>query len=243
MAVPKKKSAPVQDSNQADQPTAKDEPACRDYNPEDDNFATATYVAQLRVGNASDIGGAWELALNGVYGHITWEQDGNGYLSSGGIPVELIVENGVIESSASWAVDNRPVLSKLMSPYTRITKVGIRVEALKPLGSGSYGPVTIQWNAYNVTYYDAMDEATPIELTCEPPFAELIPIAAAKKGTPGTIVPLTRKPIVIVPAPDNNQTRVEISGEVELVSSDPDRRFPPDLGASQMISKVYVWTT
>jgi hypothetical protein len=233
------------------------------------SLSSALYTAQVRVGDATS-SGLWEQILNTTTGNHSWSTSA-GYLDTGDRDAELVVEKTAGGSQALWTVDSNTITVPKTTTLTKITNVAVRGEvATHPQQVGSYGNVRIEWAGVTVTFYnDAGTEShtipEPFDSDCSP-IVDLLdsfrstgprpprrreamasmtderPEQEEGKGTQTAMILKSGSRLFTPPGTNNFvATRVVLSGTVRLLSEDPNRQAPPNLGANQIIGKVFVW--
>lgn len=225
----------------------------------------AIFTAQVRVGNAA-ASGAWEQNIGTAVAHHVWAANEHGYLDSNYVTVSFGIERTSSGSLAVWTVGNQ-TLSATGVSYSSLAGIGVRAEvASHPLDpEGAEGEVVMEWGDVKVTFSDDGDNAEPLPDTvpCNPT-ASLSEArlnaktksggeeAAQQQGTSGhgnpsrgraeLFVSYSNTALITPPtANDFEATRATLSATVRLRSADPDRKYPPALGATQIIGKIYVW--
>ena len=222
------------------------------------SVGSALFNAQVRVGNAA-AGGLWEQIIGTTVGHHTWPTVSGGFLDTGHVTVELGVELTPSGSLALWTVGSE-TLSATGGGYGQISNIGVRAEVSShpTEDPGQEGNVECEWRDVTVTFYNAADESAtlPFDATCSP-VVSLInmkgkkpssgdaasgPAASQQAVAYGPLV-LKQSTVLFAPPTGFTAVRVIVSGSIRLRSLDEDRKYPPALGANQIIGKIYVWTT
>jgi hypothetical protein len=199
---------------------------CYDYDPAvDPGINTATFTAQMRVGNNSTTN-PWELAMNGTnsqYVNHVWNVSG-GYLDDDNVFFELSIEDGGSASSAGLTVGTD--FAQASGPsFNSIDEIGITAEV-----SGAGGPLYFEWKSMQMTFYDSAN--TPTIVSVDSP---CLPTAQLNSGA------ATNQFRVYFPPP--GQVRAVLDGTYHIYSADPAHKKPPQLGQLQIAARVYIWTS